>query len=339
MRPRSWWLVCLAAVAAAVVPLPATFVERWYSRGVYPHIQGALTRASNLVPFSIFDVLCVAAVVLTALTVCRRVRRAGFVRGGWQTLVLLARAVAIVYLVFLATWGLNYRRVPLLEKVRFERARVTREAAAAMTRQAVAQVNRLYADAHRHPASVAALVSPFHSAQRALAPTPPIVPGRPKPTLLGGYFHQTAISGMTDPFLLETTIAPDLLDVERPFVIAHEWAHLAGYADESEANFVAWLACLRGDPVAQYSAWLAMLAYLPADRAAAQALGPGPRLDLFAISYRYAHTSPFLRAAARTGYDKYLKANRVEAGVASYDLVVLLVLGTPMDSAGNPALR
>ena len=46
---------------------------------------------------------------------------------------------------------------------------------------------------------------------------------------------------MTDPFLLETLLAPDLLDVERPFVIAHEWAHLAGYADESEANFVAWL--------------------------------------------------------------------------------------------------
>ena len=51
---------------------------------------------------------------------------------------------------------------------------------------------------------------------------------------------------MTDPFFLETLLAPDLLDVERPFVIAHEWGHLAGYADESEANFIAWLACRRG---------------------------------------------------------------------------------------------
>ena len=73
------------------------------------------------------------------------------------------------------------------------------------------------------------------------------MPGRPEATLLGGYFHQAAIAGMTDPFFLETLIAPDLLDVERPFVIAHEWAHLAGYADESEANFVAWLTCRRGD--------------------------------------------------------------------------------------------
>ena len=51
---------------------------------------------------------------------------------------------------------------------------------------------------------------------------------------------------MTDPFFLETLLAPDLLDVERPFVIAHEWGHLAGFADESEANFIAWLACRRG---------------------------------------------------------------------------------------------
>ena len=52
----------------------------------------------------------------------------------------------------------------------------------------------------------------------------------------------------------------DLLEVERPFVIAHEWGHLAGYADESEANYIAWLTCMRGDEGAQYSAWLALLA-------------------------------------------------------------------------------
>ena len=32
---------------------------------------------------------------------------------------------------------------------------------------------------------------------------------------------------------------PDLLPFERPFVLAHEWAHLAGHADEAEASAVA----------------------------------------------------------------------------------------------------
>ena len=32
---------------------------------------------------------------------------------------------------------------------------------------------------------------------------------------------------------------------------------IAGYADESEANFISWLACVRASPAAQYSGWLA----------------------------------------------------------------------------------
>ena len=51
---------------------------------------------------------------------------------------------------------------------------------------------------------------------------------------------------MVDPFALEVMANPDLLPVERPFVAAHEWAHLAGYADESEANFVGWLTVCAG---------------------------------------------------------------------------------------------
>ncbi len=144
---------------------------------------------------------------------------------------------------------------------------------------------------------------------------------------------------MTDPFLLETMLAPDLLDVERPFVIAHEWAHLAGYADESEANFVAYLTCRRGDAAARYSAALVMIGYARPAGDLRKALALGPRIDLFTISQRYARTSATLRFAAREGYDKYLKANRVEKGIESYDAVIQLILGSEFDASGNPRLR
>ena len=61
---------------------------------------------------------------------------------------------------------------------------------------------------------------------------------------------------MTDPYFLETLVACDLLPFERPFVVAHEWSHLAGIADEGDANFVGWLTCLRGSASHQYSGWL-----------------------------------------------------------------------------------
>jgi hypothetical protein len=332
----AWGAVYAAALAGAFAPIPEWTVEQWYSRGIYPVVQSLLTTATNPIPFALFDILWIGASAAGAAAAYRCIRAAGWRRGAVRLAILSARATAIVYIAFLAAWGLNYRRVPLIDKLAFDPARVTRGAAVSFGEANAATLNARYAEAHRGAGSVASLAAGFQDTVRALGATRPVVPGRPKPTLLGGYFHETAVAGMTDPFLLETLIAPDLLDVERPFVIAHEWAHLAGYADESEANFVAWLTCRRGDAAAQYSAALAMIGYHMPKK---EVLDLGPRIDIFAISYRYSRTNETLRFAARQGYDKYLKANRVERGIESYDAVVQLILGTGLDGNGNPLFR
>lgn len=338
-RRVAWGAVYAFALAGAFAPIPSWPVERWYSQGIYPLLQAILTRASNRVPFALFDVVWVAAVAACATLSYRCIRTAGWRTGGLRLAVMAARTAAAVYLIFLATWGLNYRRVALMDKLAFAPERVTRAAASRLGEANAATLNTLYARAHEAPESLEGLAVAFHDAVRALGATRPIVPGRPKPTLLGGYFHEVSVAGMTDPFLLETLIAPDLLDVERPFVIAHEWAHLAGYADESDANFVAWLACRRGDAAAQYSAALALIGYAAPRRPLNQALDLGPRTDLYTIAYRYSRTNETLRFAARQGYDTYLKANRVERGIESYDAVVQLILGTGLDQHGNPRFR
>ena len=69
------------------------------------------------------------------------------------------------------------------------------------------------------------------------------------------------------------------------------------------------------------------------------ALDVGPKIDLWKMRYRYAKTNQRLRFAAQRGYDTYLKANRVEKGVESYDAVVQLILGTAVDDAGYPRRR
>jgi hypothetical protein len=339
MTRRATWAAAFAVAAlAALVPLPPSVVERWYSRGLFPPLQRILTSFSNAVPFALFDVLWVGAVAAVALLSYRRFRADGWRRGSVRVALTLACGAAVVYLAFLGAWGLNYRRVPLTEKVVFDEERITSAAHAALGDRAVAMLNVHYTRAHAQPVDLAALQAVFQSAHRALGGTP-IVTGRPKATLLGWYFHKASIAGMTDPFFLETLLAPDLLDVERPFVIAHEWAHLAGYADESEANFVAYLACLRGDAAAQYSAALMLIGYTAGSRPLHEVLDPGPRLDLSTIRQRYRQTSGALRFAARESYDRYLKANRVERGIESYDAVVELILGTPLDASGNPRLR
>src|SRR6185295_18045387 len=127
------------------------------------------------------------------------------------------------------------------------------------------------------------LSSAFASAVREAGIPRTIVVGRPKHSLLDWYFRRAGVDGMTDPFFLETLIAGGVLPFERPFVLAHEWSHLAGITDEGEANFAGWLACVRGSVADQYSGWLFLYAELAAalsggDRAALAArLDPAPR--------------------------------------------------------------
>ncbi len=339
MRPRTRVAIVVAAVAAALVPLPASTVERWYSSLVYPHLQRVMTSLSNLVPVPLFDLLWLAAAAATAVLIFRCVRERGWGRGLAAATGTLAVAAAIAYLAFLLMWGLNYRRVPLAEKLIVDPPRINPGAARELGAASAATLNRLYAAAHPGRFAEASLAATFERTVAALGGVVPVVPGRPKQTLLGGYFHAVSVSGMTDPFFLETLLAPDLLDVEQPFVVAHEWAHLAGYADESEANFVAWLTCRHGDATAQYSGALEMIGYAPPPRPLRETLDIGPRIDLLAIQYRYARTNPVLRVAARQGYDTYLKANRVEKGVDSYDAVVQLILGSALDDTGYPRRR
>ena len=337
IRRAAWAAAVVAALLAALLPMPPAAVEHWYSRRLFPPLQEMLTSLSNLVPFALFDVLWIGAIAAAAVLVYRS-RVFGWRKGALHVLVVLLCGASALYLAFLAAWGLNYRRLPLSEKMIVDEERITAAAHAALGDRAVATLNAEYARAHQQAPDLNGLHYAFQDAHMALGGSP-MVTGVPKSTLLGWYFHKASIAGMTDPFFLETLIAPDLLDVERPFVIAHEWAHLAGYADESEANFVAYLTCQRGDASARYSAALMLIGYASGSRPLKEALDPGPKIDLYAIRQRYTQTSDTLRFAAREGYDRYLKANRVERGIESYDAVLQLILGTPLDASGNPRLR
>ena len=335
-------VLILLAVAAAIAPFPAAAVERYYSLGFYPAIQRMLTPASNLVPIALLDFAALGILVFLVI----RFVRAGGRRAGWRALGLaLLKIAAVIYLVFLLVWGLNYRRVPLEEKLDFDRARVTRERAVALAAESVARLNALYADAHAVADSQGfnreALESSFDEAWRALGGAGLPRTGRPKGSLLGFYFRYAAIDGMTNPLFLEVILNPDLLPIEQPEVLAHEWAHLAGYADESEANFLAWLTCLRGNPLAQYSGWLSAYSratsVLPRDLLPTlPKLDDGPRRDLRAIVARYQRSSPVVRKAAQDVYDSYLKANRIGEGIANYDAVLQLMLGTTLGSEWTP---
>jgi len=345
--PRTSLAVVLAAVIAASIPISPAWVEQNYSTRAYAALQRGLTSASNRAPFALVDACAVILVAVWVALAWRDVRRAS---GRSRAVArIVARSVvwcAAAYLIFLATWGLNYRRAHFVDKLPFDASRVTGDAALAAARVAVDRVNALHDVAHAGgwPPLDAAdpdLTRAFGRALHDLRLPSSVAVARPKRSLIDWYLRRSGTAGLTDPYFLETLVASDVLSFERPLVVAHEWSHLAGIADEGEANLAAFLTCLRAGAAAQYSGWLFLYRELEGtvsrqNRAAlAGTLGVGPRDDLRAMRERsLREVSPRLSEAGWRIYDSYLRVNRVESGARSYGEIVTLVLGLRID--GRP---
>jgi hypothetical protein len=357
VRVRNWpglvWAVLLVglAILCARLPLPASAVDRYYGRGLYPRLQPAVTRLSNLTPFSWLDLLVAVVAVLVVFGIWRVVRGPSGRR--WRAFESGATAAiagaAVLYIAFLLLWGFNYRRTPVREHLDFDRTRVNQAALKVFAEVAVEQTNHWRAELgtkgapDRTAAEIArGLEIPFGNVTRYLNLHTAVV-ARPKVPLVTPYFNAAGLSGLTNPFGLETLVASDVLPHERPMVVAHEWAHLAGVGFESEATFVAFVICQRGDAAARYSAWLevtervVMACRLEDRQPLVRKLSPEVKADLRAAKNREkADRVVWLSTAAWDLYDTYLRAHRVPDGVHSYDAVVALLVGTPFDKTWLP---
>jgi hypothetical protein len=245
---------------------------------------------------------------------------------------------------------MNYRRVSMADRLVLDGA-ATRDAILALGRTSVQRLNALHAEAHAEgwrtsPWRERQMRDAYVSVLSRLSDARPAAPGRLKSSLFGPYFRWTSVDGMINPFGLEVIANPDLLPFEQPFVAAHEWAHLAGYADESEASFVGFLTCMHAATPAAYSGWLFLYWQVYGEvgvadrRQLASMLDEGPRADIAAIAERVRQGEvPLMREAGWRVYDQYLKANRVEEGVRSYGLVLTLLARARFDEAWTPVRR
>lgn len=349
-RVRGWIAAGVVAAALALLPAPGWLVDGVYGRHVYPVVQSIATAITNLAPFAVLDALIVAAAILVVFRGVRLwtvVHRSGALAALWEALRRIVRAVAVVIIVFLGMWGCNYRRMPLARSLAggapapitvasLETTIVDVNALAVRVRPSMtAQPDLTYAEIARElPGPIDAALAELGQPELARA-------GRPKfSILLTPFFTWAGVNGMVDPVALESLVHPDLLPFERPFVLAHEWAHLAGRADEAEASAVGWLACMKGEPRLAYSASLYLIteawgALPPEGRRRAYAgLDPGVREDLSAIARRVQRDQrPRIEHAATQVYNQYLHANRVPDGIASYSRALTLILSRPIRDA------
>ena len=345
-------LIAIAGAIAIRLAFPfAPWVELHYSNGIYPSIDHAARWLSGPLPFTLGDVLFIVAVawllrywwlaVRHTLDLRRR-RLPAFARIALRTLAIAAG----IFLWFEASWALNYARVPLADKIPVHNERTNEDAVNAFADSINDKLTAIADVAHAHPLSDAQaqtrlaprLAAMWSRLGNAVADFPP---PNVKPTLFQPMLALSGSNGFTDPWTHEVNVDATLFPFERPAVIAHEWSHLAGFADETEANFISAIACTTSkDPWLEYSGWILVWENLPQNVHLTHRMGSTAFKDIQAIRARYLRqVNKTVERTQRAAYDQYLKSNHVKAGYESYRLFIRWMTGADFDKDGLPIAR
>jgi hypothetical protein len=346
-RKITWACLIVLAVLIEIIGFFPAVVEKYYSRGLYPVISRTQRLLFGWIPFSVGDLLYLAAMILIiwrSILFIRRVRRRQLAKGWWWRR-LPAQMVFLllwVYVLFKLLWGLNYDRLGIPDQFHLDvgpyvrpydnadlqdlMGIITHEVLvlhdrAAASRGSLAHFARLRSGAIEAYDSLA-------NRDDDLAYRTPSV----KPSLFSWPGLYIGFAGYYNPFSGEAQV--DVLDpvFTLPYTTCHEMGHQLGYAKENEANFAGFLAARNSpDPSFQYSVYLDLYMYAARElylrdstllQPYRQHLPPGVREDIRAIQQfnrRYANPiAPFIWKA----YGHYLRANRQPQGIVTYSEVL-----------------
>ncbi|MDB5072506.1 MAG: hypothetical protein JWM87_3617 [Candidatus Eremiobacteraeota bacterium] len=337
-------LAVVLAWIATSAPLPRGWIEHGYANGMFAAMNRAFVPLTDRVPFAIGDLQLIAVLAALVAWWVRALRRAPRGSKRMTLLALVAHTAAFAALgvvLFELVWGLNYRRVTVVARVDYSEARVTDAAVARFSERIVDTLNANVAAAHAESLDRAKLRAAFEPLVRRLGDRWDVAVTVPKTTLLDPYYEAAGIGGQYSPFAFETLLNASFLPIEVPRALAHEWAHVGGFTNEGDANYIGTLACLRSDdPLIRYSGAFWTYGDLPESERRRLHLDPRVVADFQASRERFLrHYQPRIFALQWNVYDRFLRSNGVAGGVASYGFFLKLLVGTPLDADGLPLVR
>lgn len=344
------FLLSLIAFALSwVSPTAADLLNRTVGAAV----RRTLAALTSWIPFSLIELLLYLIplfLVLLCVWIVRSVRRPwkrqrwlGFLLCFFMTLsCLYIFTMGFAYHTETLDKKLGMTDAPVTAKELYETAKLCKEEAEAL----LPEID--FSDEETHLAvSLDELGERILSAYDAFLAEYPVFSSfssRPKPVLASELMSYAQILGVYSSFTGESNLNLCFPDYSLPFTVAHEFAHQRGIARENEANFIAFLVCIRSeDAYIRYSGYMNMYEYLlsplrTADKDAYRALArtTDPRMiaDNAAYAATYQKYAGTVIGSVSSGLnDAYLQWNGT-VGAKSYGLVVDLAVAYYRDTLG-----
>ena len=327
-------LVFLAFVIGCRLSAP---LADFYAEHCYPAISAGLSLCASGFAISLEEIVVLGFAAVFIIVLVRAIRKKdGFFRWLGRTARVAMWLVVWLYM----GWGNNYFRTPLyprmgIERVSFEEEAFTRflsdyTDALNGTSGSPSSWGREALEADIKAFYTGKVTDYEYAAMHAWQHV--------KKPLLNPLYSAVGVLGFIGPFLCESQLNLDLLDVEYPFTLAHELAHMAGVTSEAEANYWAFAYCRQSkDPAVRYSGYLSLLPYAASN---AHALLPAERYSEWAatlsdkVKSDYASSRDYwngkrigiLDMAQSWMMDRFLKTNGVSEGARDYVGVIGIVI-------------
>ncbi len=333
---RKWILLLLILIVFKYNP---AWTERFYSLGVYVILRNIDLFFLRFVPFSLGDILYIGIffrLIVRSILLLSEKNFKLFLRfwGNWIWKIIFW---------FYMAWGLNYFRLPLYQNLDLKPMKPTREQLMVVGMQVADTLNKYHFLLQRNdslpvenPHSLRELTLQARQIYQNNASVWPYF-SQPyyvvKPSVFSPLISYGQILGYFNPYTHEAQINTLYPSVYKPHVILHELAHQTGYANETEAEFIAFLeADNSGNKLFKYAVYLTAFEYLlqhfrQNNRNMAkfllQKLRPGIRENL--AQARRFHKQYRLSVDTSKPYDIFLKLNQQGKGMESYSEMIRLL--------------
>ncbi len=315
-----------------------SWIEKNYATGFYPPLGNFLRILFGWIPFSLGDIIY-SIVIISVLWqlgkfVVRLFHKTDSLRKKLTPLLTAGIILLFVYVYFYLFWGLNYYRQGIEQQLSLKNGKFDKQQLIDLNHYLLVQVNNRKEICLQQKDTVITGERMFQSAllgYRALEPKFGFLRYRHasmKSSMFGKIGNYVGFQGYYNPFTGEAQVNTAIPNFLQPYVVCHEMAHQLGYASESEANFVGFLAATNSpDTLMQYSSYLDMFLYAwgnlrAVDSTAAKQFGDqlhaGVKRDLKTYKEFVNDHRTFLSDWTDKLYDYYLKQNRQRKGIESY---------------------